>query len=243
MCVSPALLNRLLEVYRASTANEFAGATLRVFDELFPGSLISFDHLPVGGGKYAVRLNREIVNFPATAAAVARCVARDNPLVAFFAAQPEPPGGVAIERLSDHIAPERFWETELYRIGFAPFGVAYQLAVFLRKDDGFIGLGVNRAQDFSAEEVELARACAAHVRQALDARLWFNARLLAVPHHGAEERALTKRELEVRRWLAEGKRNAEIATILGCKPGTVKKHCENIYRKLGVETRTAAGLV
>jgi DNA-binding CsgD family transcriptional regulator len=51
---------------------------------------------------------------------------------------------------------------------------------------------------------------------------------------------LTSRELEVFSWLREGKRNSEIATILGCARRTVDKHVENILRKTGAETRTAA---
>jgi DNA-binding CsgD family transcriptional regulator len=51
---------------------------------------------------------------------------------------------------------------------------------------------------------------------------------------------LTPREQQVLAWLAEGKTNAEIAQILVAAPGTVRKHLEHIYAKLGVHTRTAA---
>jgi DNA-binding CsgD family transcriptional regulator len=51
---------------------------------------------------------------------------------------------------------------------------------------------------------------------------------------------LTPREREVLRWLAEGKSNGAIATILGVASGTVKQHVEHILAKLGVENRTAA---
>jgi LuxR family maltose regulon positive regulatory protein len=34
--------------------------------------------------------------------------------------------------------------------------------------------------------------------------------------------------------------NAEIAERLWLSPGTVRRHLENVYRKLGVHTRTAA---
>jgi DNA-binding CsgD family transcriptional regulator len=52
---------------------------------------------------------------------------------------------------------------------------------------------------------------------------------------------LSIREAEVLEWVAEGKRNREIATILGLSPRTVEKHVQNIMEKIGVETRTAAG--
>ncbi len=45
---------------------------------------------------------------------------------------------------------------------------------------------------------------------------------------------------EVLAWVAEGKTNVEIGTVLGARPRTVAKHLERIYQKLGVENRTAA---
>lgn len=54
---------------------------------------------------------------------------------------------------------------------------------------------------------------------------------------------VTGREAEVLLWIARGKTNREIGTILSMSPRTVNKHLEQIFRKLGVENRTsAAGL-
>jgi DNA-binding CsgD family transcriptional regulator len=54
---------------------------------------------------------------------------------------------------------------------------------------------------------------------------------------------LTRRESEILAWVAEGKTNAEVAAIVGTRPRTVAKHLERVFRKLGVETRTAAAMV
>jgi DNA-binding CsgD family transcriptional regulator len=51
---------------------------------------------------------------------------------------------------------------------------------------------------------------------------------------------LTERETEVLAWVAEGKSNSDVGTILGISSVTVKKHLEHIFQKMGVETRTAA---
>lgn len=51
---------------------------------------------------------------------------------------------------------------------------------------------------------------------------------------------ITPREAEVLFWIAQGKSNPDIATILGAGVRTVHKHVENIFRKLGCETRHAA---
>ncbi len=51
---------------------------------------------------------------------------------------------------------------------------------------------------------------------------------------------LTPREREILDLVADGKTNAEIAESLWVSRGTVRKHLDNVYAKLGVHTRTAA---
>lgn len=53
---------------------------------------------------------------------------------------------------------------------------------------------------------------------------------------------LTPRAAEALLWLAQGKTNSDIAIILGISESTVKKHVQEIFEKLGVETRSAATL-
>jgi DNA-binding CsgD family transcriptional regulator/PAS domain-containing protein len=52
--------------------------------------------------------------------------------------------------------------------------------------------------------------------------------------------SLTAREREILTWVARGKTNPEIASILWVAPSTIRKHLENVYAKLGVSSRTAA---
>lgn len=51
---------------------------------------------------------------------------------------------------------------------------------------------------------------------------------------------LTERELAVLRLLADGLHNKQVATRLGISRRTVERHCDNIYAKLGVGSRTEA---
>ena len=53
---------------------------------------------------------------------------------------------------------------------------------------------------------------------------------------------LTPRVAETLLWMAQGKTNGDIATILGISEATVKKHVLEIFQALAVETRTAASL-
>lgn len=57
-----------------------------------------------------------------------------------------------------------------------------------------------------------------------------------------ESLGLTPREAEVLLWVAQGKSNGDIATILGCAENTVKVHLARIFEKLGFENRNAAAL-
>jgi len=51
---------------------------------------------------------------------------------------------------------------------------------------------------------------------------------------------LTGREREVLRWMAAGKRDAEIAVILDISAATARKHVEHILARLGTDSRTTA---
>lgn len=54
---------------------------------------------------------------------------------------------------------------------------------------------------------------------------------------------VTEREAEVLYWVIHGKTNRDIGDILGISHRTINKHLENLFEKLGVETRTAAAAV
>lgn len=54
---------------------------------------------------------------------------------------------------------------------------------------------------------------------------------------------LSGREREVLSWVSRGKTNPQIAGILSISAGTVQKHLEHVYDKLGVRTRAAAAVM
>jgi DNA-binding CsgD family transcriptional regulator len=73
-----------------------------------------------------------------------------------------------------------------------------------------------------------------------EALLALGERYASIPPDALRQLGLSRRETEVLAWVTEGKRNGEIATILGASGRTIDKHVEHILRKLGVENRTAA---
>jgi ATP/maltotriose-dependent transcriptional regulator MalT len=91
--------------------------------------------------------------------------------------------------------------------------------------------------DTAAFELEAARAAFEQLGAAPDVAL--------VDSHTSETAAgdthgLSARELEVLRLVAGGKTNRDIAAALVVSEHTVARHVQNIFRKLGVSSRTAA---
>lgn len=150
-------------------------------------------------------------------------------------------------RISDALADRRYRSLGIHHDFFRRNGADYQLLIsLLPAENGYSLISFNRDRsDFSEEERLLLNLLAPHVAQASQnaatfekARRAFAVLDRAGPSLGSY--GLTRRELDVLGWVAQGKTNAETATILGVAPGTVKIHLERIYRKLGVENRTAA---
>jgi DNA-binding NarL/FixJ family response regulator len=114
------------------------------------------------------------------------------------------------------------------------------------KDDVRAGMNLG-ADDYLVKPVdpaELLSAVSARLRRAATAGAvsGATAREAGVEPTPAmlEKLGLTPREAEVLFWVAQGKTNPEIATILGIGLTTVKKHLEATFAKLGVENRTSA---
>ena len=67
-----------------------------------------------------------------------------------------------------------------------------------------------------------------------------NMHLLMLEEHDSRAQKLSPRERQVLELAACGRENEAIALELGIAPATVAKHLEHVYRKLGVQNRTAA---
>jgi len=88
-------------------------------------------------------------------------------------------------------------------------------------------------EDTAAFELEAARGIFEELGAAPD--------LARLDETRPERHGLTERELEVLRLVAAGKSNREIAAALVISEHTVARHVQNIFGKLDVSSRTAAG--
>lgn len=93
-------------------------------------------------------------------------------------------------------------------------------------------------EDTAALEVAAARAAFERLAAGPDLE---RVDALVQPGAPAALGGLSSRELEVLRLVAGGGSNREIAALLTISEHTVARHLQNIFRKLGVTSRTAAG--
>jgi DNA-binding CsgD family transcriptional regulator len=102
-----------------------------------------------------------------------------------------------------------------------------------------IGLACGALGDDDAADLELATARRTFAELGAAPDL---ARIDSLPPRRRDDsHGLTPRELEVLRLVAAGKSNREIAAALVISEHTVARHVQNIFAKLGVSSRTAAG--
>src|SRR5262245_7839 len=138
-----------------------------------------------------------------------------------------------LEQFSDFITVRQWHARELYQDAFRYYGIDHIMVVPLPAAPGRSrAFQFHRGPGSGFSETERAML------------------LLLQPHlhqiykqAAARQRVpvgLTVRQLDVLRCVALGMSNDQIANQLVIAPGTVTKHLENIYTRLGVTSRTAA---
>jgi DNA-binding CsgD family transcriptional regulator len=144
-------------------------------------------------------------------------------------------------RLSDVISRPRLVNSRIYAEWFRPLGIEAELEVGItRSRTRTRNFVLDRAHgDFTLRDravLELIRPHLRRIHQMTELR-----RAAGASQPDDLER-LTAREAEILELVAAGLTNTAIAERLWISPGTVKKHLENIYAKLGVANRAAAAI-
>jgi DNA-binding CsgD family transcriptional regulator len=142
-------------------------------------------------------------------------------------------------RLTDFVTRRQLRRSRIYAEWFRPAGVEHELAfgldsplthtkVFIFDRPG--------GPDFDERD----RVVLDVLRPYLAMRYRAARGVRETPEEAGTGFDLTPREREVLALVAEGQTNAQIAERLWISAGTVRRHLENAYAKLGVHTRTAA---
>jgi len=142
----------------------------------------------------------------------------------------------------DFMTLDAFRKTDLYVELFRPLGLEIHLSVRLLLGDCAATFSIFRNLPFSDDERMIFKSLQPHISRAYllnELRVRLSEELPTETADGALD-GLTAREREILSWIAAGKRDSEIAIILGISTRTVHKHVSNVLQKLGVETRTAA---
>ena len=126
---------------------------------------------------------------------------------------------------------------QAYMDGLAKEGMAEGVAVHCTAPNarsGFVGIGLPKDPSSLND---------AKVRQVgVAAQLCFQRYCELVGTYGETLPELSQRELDVIRWIGEGKSNAVIAEILGISKNSVDSYVKRIFAKLGVSDRTTAAV-
>jgi DNA-binding CsgD family transcriptional regulator len=146
-------------------------------------------------------------------------------------------------KISDFVTSRELRRREIYDAWFRPWETEHELEVGIHSPlwhTKTLVFGRSKAwPDFDERDRSVLNALQPHLIQ-----LYRNAalrrRLAVWSHDSLAAAVLSDREREVLTLVREGKTNSQIARELWIADGTVRKHLEHIYRKLGVQTRTAA---
>jgi DNA-binding CsgD family transcriptional regulator len=165
-----------------------------------------------------------------------------HPIVARWQSSPDA-GAI---RMSDVIDRRSFHHLELFDGFLRPHGIERSLGVRNTEGvfdtDGGFDLALyrtgSRTSDFTERDAALLVQVGIHVRRVLQ-----RADVQPLVIASIARLGLTRREAEVAAWIVAGKTNVEIARTLSLAPGTVKKHLDNVYRRLSIQTRTQVAIL
>ena len=205
--------------------------------DLVPATIIAYDQIDERCGTYELAHNSPL-DAHDTAKFLARLqqVYQQNPIYGYIQS-----GGqervVDIDELSTQ---EKLQRTDFYQDILKPLGIRHQVNVLLPREGWITTLTINHDRPFTAGQHQLLKLASRHILLA-HRNVCQNAEVRSsMEFVGTGPSIFTPREQEVLHWLREGKRNGEIAKILGCSTRTIEKHVEHILAKTSTETRTAA---
>lgn len=248
----------LLNLYAADSLDDFRARALALVRREFGGELTCHNEINLVNGDSLSALSDHITEFGALRPRFFDHV-EDHPSIQHIL-KVNGSGTLAV-KTSDFVSQQRWRNSGLYAEFYRPLAdVRYQLTIGQRLGDSLVFFAVSRRhRDFSEDERALLTSLRPHFIQAYDNAAGRSelARLRAASAAAAnadlvEGEAevfalmtrfkLSRREAQVLHEVVHGKTNDDIAETLGISLSTVKTRLENIFRRLGVTSRTAAAM-
>jgi DNA-binding CsgD family transcriptional regulator len=232
-----------LALYSHRDLESFRKAVPAIFLDLIPADHFSLAELridPAGGDIQML----DFWEFPVTFTPESMAVMQENLYDHPFSVRARKGPITGARRLSDFVTVPQLRKTRLHREVLEPMNVGRVLSIGAMGGPGLATLTLARpakSPDFTEVDRTLLEKLRPHFEQAR-ANLERETLLRANRSSSLKAHLLTPRETEVALWLAQGKTNIEIGTILVTPVRTIEKHVERILRKLGVENRSSAAL-
>jgi DNA-binding CsgD family transcriptional regulator len=240
-----AMFGALRELYAELDVGPLRELMVRIASRIVPNEWSSYNEIAREG-------HRSLVNFRIPDSAEVQqhapgllaCV-HEHPVIKYSANH-----SLKAHMLSDFYSWRAFEGSKIFNEYYRHVGVRHQLYVTFDSGRGpHRAIALNRKNsDFSERDRSILNFLSPHFTQAY-ANAMRVQKLRPSPEpreskSGGETLAplpeLTPRENEVLGWIARGKSNPEIATILGLSVRTVYKHVENLFAKMGIESRAQA---
>lgn len=247
----------LLAIYAAENLEDLRSRMLTVVRHEFGGELACHNEIHLVSGDSLSVLSDSIVEFSALRPAFFEHVEQHPSVQHILKNHGNEPQAL---KTSDFVNQRRWRNSGLYAEFYRPLAdVRYQLTIGQRFGDMLVFFAISRRhRDFSEDERALLSSLRPHFIQA-----YANAaarselaelRAAAAPANSdvapgeaagfalMTRFGLTRREAQVLLEVARGRTNDEIAETLSISRSTVKTRLENVFRRLGVQSRTEAAL-
>ena len=234
-----------VEILHSHDNGLFQDRVLAACRLLFPETSNSFElwHRSDGSHEGAMNVPYDVNDIEERFRLIGELAPKQNPIFPHLVA-----GATEPLRLSDHTTLRQIRRTEFFDVVFKPADLKYQVAIPVQTGSHVGGITFNKGGtvDFTTGEMELIRVLGRHTALAHRTAQILAAAQVQRPtvdeadHLSLRRAGLSRRESEVLHWMGQGKRDKEIAIILGISYRTVSDHVRSVLVKLGVENRTAA---
>ena len=218
------ILDVLWTIGDAAGTSPIPDAALSALRELVPCDVVTFHRSTANGERELSYVGEPLGVMTDELRAVHRRYDHQDPLLPARGAR----------TLTDCLTRRAYQRRELYQQVDRPLGIDYMMRLWLAPfGPRPARLEFDRSdRDFSERDRAVLNVLLPHLEQ--------HCRHILTCDSAPSRPTVTARQGEIMELVARGLTNGEIASTLSISPETVRKHLENVYRRLGVHTRTGA---